>query len=118
MCHFWQVISPEDAGNGFAEVGALGPVKDVLREVVQFPLQYPDLFAQGSLATLSRGVLLFGPPGRCSTASCQSSLPSVCMSSRQTCTDEFSWVMSCIVTKSYVLISHHFTLHFTLLTIS
>ena len=49
---------------GFAEVGALGPVKDVLREVVQFPLQYPELFASGSLATLSRGVLLFGPPGK------------------------------------------------------
>lgn len=38
-------------------------MKDVLREVVQFPLQYPDLFQAGSLATHSKGVLLFGPPG-------------------------------------------------------
>ena len=45
------------------QVGALEDVKDALREVVQQPLLYPDLFARGALATPTKGVLLFGPPG-------------------------------------------------------
>lgn len=59
----WQVIRPEEAGSGFSEVGALSDAKDALREVVQLPLQYPELFASASLARHSKGVLLFGPPG-------------------------------------------------------
>ena len=58
-----QVIRPEDSGTGFSEVGALSDAKEALREVVQLPLQYPELFASASLARLSKGVLLFGPPG-------------------------------------------------------
>ena len=59
-----QVIRAEDAGGGFADVGALSDAKEALREVVQLPLQHPELFAQGSLAKHScKGVLLFGPPG-------------------------------------------------------
>ena len=46
-----------------AQVGALGAAKDALREVVQLPLQHPGLFAHGSLARPTKGVLLFGPPG-------------------------------------------------------
>ena len=45
------------------QVGALGKAKEVLREVVQLPLQQPALFAQGSLARPTKGILLFGPPG-------------------------------------------------------
>jgi ATP-dependent 26S proteasome regulatory subunit len=45
------------------QVGALAEAKDALREVVQLPLQHPALFAAGSLARPTRGVLLFGPPG-------------------------------------------------------
>ena len=45
------------------QVGALGKAKDVLREVVQLPLQQPALFAKGSLARPTKGILLFGPPG-------------------------------------------------------
>ena len=45
------------------QVGALGKAKDVLREVVQLPLQQPALFAVGSLARPTKGILLFGPPG-------------------------------------------------------
>ncbi len=44
-------------------MGALGKAKDVLREVVQLPLQQPALFAKGSLARPTKGILLFGPPG-------------------------------------------------------
>ena len=47
------------------QVGALGAAKDALREVVQLPLQHPGLFAHGSLARPTKGVLLFGPPGAC-----------------------------------------------------
>lgn len=43
-------------------MGALGKAKDVLREVVQLPLQQPALFAKGSLARPTKGILLFGPP--------------------------------------------------------
>ena len=63
MCGVSQVVRPEDSGAGFADVGALNDVKDALREVVQLPLQHPELFASGSLARLTKGVLLFGPPG-------------------------------------------------------
>lgn len=58
-----QVVRPEDSGTGFGEIGALSEAKDALREVVQLPLQHPELFASASLARLSKGVLLFGPPG-------------------------------------------------------
>ena len=42
--HLPQVLSPEDCGRGFNEVGALGEAKAALREAVQLPLQHPHLF--------------------------------------------------------------------------
>ena len=58
-----EIVRPEDAGSGFAEVGALAEAKDALREAVQLPLQHPQIFAKGSLVSHCKGVLLFGPPG-------------------------------------------------------
>eukprot|EP00898_Chlorokybus_atmophyticus_P007088 jgi/Chlat1/7380/Chrsp6S07415 len=58
-----EVLHPEDAGAGFCEVGALSKAKQVLQEAVQLPLEHPELFAKGTLARSSKGVLLFGPPG-------------------------------------------------------
>ncbi|KAA6427022.1 MAG: AAA-type ATPase family expressed [Trebouxia sp. A1-2] len=58
-----EVVNSDEAGAGFAEVGALSEAKDALREAVQLPLQHPHLFQKGSLARPCRGVLLFGPPG-------------------------------------------------------
>ncbi|KAL3152348.1 hypothetical protein ABBQ32_001411 [Trebouxia sp. C0010 RCD-2024] len=58
-----EVVKSDEAGAGFAEVGALSDAKDALREAVQLPLQHPRLFQKGSLARPCRGVLLFGPPG-------------------------------------------------------
>ncbi len=44
------------------DVGGLGGVKQRLREAVQWPLQYPELFAQAGIAPV-KGILLTGPPG-------------------------------------------------------
>lgn len=43
-------VKSDEAGAGFAEVGALSDAKDALREAVQLPLQHPRLFQKGSLA--------------------------------------------------------------------
>ena len=61
VCHAG--IQRRSSGGVRAQVGALGAAKDALREVVQLPLQHPGLFAHGSLARPTKGVLLFGPPG-------------------------------------------------------
>jgi transitional endoplasmic reticulum ATPase len=44
------------------EVGGLSAIKQRLREAVQWPLQYPQLFAQAGLLP-TKGILLTGPPG-------------------------------------------------------
>jgi transitional endoplasmic reticulum ATPase len=44
------------------QVGGLQDVKEELREAVEWPLKYPDLFAQLN-ASPPKGLLLYGPPG-------------------------------------------------------
>src|SRR5216110_1249492 len=44
------------------QVGGLEDVKEELREAVEWPLKYPDLFAQLN-ASPPKGLLLYGPPG-------------------------------------------------------
>lgn len=44
------------------DIGGLEDVKQELRETVQYPLQYPELFDRFHLDP-SRGVLFYGPPG-------------------------------------------------------
>jgi transitional endoplasmic reticulum ATPase len=46
----------------WADIGGLENVKQELRETVQYPLQFPDLFARFKMDP-SRGVLFYGPPG-------------------------------------------------------
>lgn len=58
-----EVLTPETLGGGFRDVGALDEAKRALREAVQLPLQRPELFEAGALASPAKGVLLFGPPG-------------------------------------------------------
>jgi transitional endoplasmic reticulum ATPase len=51
-----------DPGIGWDDVGGLGQIKDRLRELIEQPLRYPELFESLGLST-NLGVLLFGPPG-------------------------------------------------------
>ncbi|MFW6004748.1 MAG: CDC48 family AAA ATPase, partial [Halodesulfurarchaeum sp.] len=44
------------------EVGGLEGTKERLRETVQWPLEYPEVFKQMDLES-PRGILLYGPPG-------------------------------------------------------
>lgn len=44
------------------QVGGLEEVKQQLREAIEWPLRYPELFEQTGTAP-PRGVLLYGPPG-------------------------------------------------------
>jgi len=44
------------------DIGGLGEVKGILRETVEWPLKYPELFAQAK-TTPPKGILLYGPPG-------------------------------------------------------
>ncbi|OEL26134.1 ATPase family AAA domain-containing protein 1-A [Dichanthelium oligosanthes] len=57
------VISPNDSGVTFEDIGALDNVKKTLKELVMLPLQRPELFTQGQLRKPVKGILLFGPPG-------------------------------------------------------
>nr|XP_043620257.1 uncharacterized protein LOC122592111 [Erigeron canadensis] len=58
-----EVISPNDIGVTFDDIGALEEVKDTLKELVMLPLQRPELFSKGQLTKPCKGILLFGPPG-------------------------------------------------------
>jgi transitional endoplasmic reticulum ATPase len=46
----------------WSQVGGLGSVKKRLRELVEWPLRYPQLYAKAGIAPI-RGVLLAGPRG-------------------------------------------------------
>lgn len=46
----------------WSHIGGMDSVKQSLREVVEWPLQYPELFLQMGVQP-PRGVLLYGPPG-------------------------------------------------------
>ncbi|XP_066357699.1 uncharacterized protein [Miscanthus floridulus] len=57
------IISPNDTGVTFANIGALDNLKDTLRELIMLPLQRSELYSKGQLTKPVRGILLFGPPG-------------------------------------------------------
>ncbi|KAL3618039.1 hypothetical protein CASFOL_038360 [Castilleja foliolosa] len=57
------VISPDDIGVKFDDVGALETVKKALDELVILPMKKPNLFSRGNLTRPCKGLLLFGPPG-------------------------------------------------------
>ena len=44
------------------DVGGLEEIKNELKEAVEWPLKYPELFQKAGIRPLN-GILLFGPPG-------------------------------------------------------
>jgi len=44
------------------DVGGLGETKEQLRETIQWPLDYPEVFEQMDMQA-AKGVLMYGPPG-------------------------------------------------------
>ena len=46
----------------WADVGGLEDTKERLRETIQWPLEYPEVFEQLDMAA-AKGVMLYGPPG-------------------------------------------------------
>jgi len=46
----------------WADIGGLGQIKKAMIEMIQFPIEYPEIYAKFA-QTPSRGCLLFGPPG-------------------------------------------------------
>lgn len=73
MDHFFEAlkeIEPSALREVFVEipnvrwedVGGLDTVKQQIREAVEWPLKYPDLFKQAKINT-PKGILLHGPPG-------------------------------------------------------
>ncbi|HHT9111796.1 MAG TPA: CDC48 family AAA ATPase [Candidatus Wunengus sp. YC65] len=73
MDHFFEAlkeIEPSALREVFVEipnvrwedVGGLETVKQQIREAVEWPLKYPDMFKQAKINT-PKGILLYGPPG-------------------------------------------------------
>nr|XP_004496508.1 uncharacterized AAA domain-containing protein C16E9.10c-like [Cicer arietinum] len=58
-----EVISANEIGVTFSDIGAVDDVKESLQEAVMLPLRRPELFKGGGLLKPCKGVLLFGPPG-------------------------------------------------------
>jgi transitional endoplasmic reticulum ATPase len=46
----------------WTDIGGMDYVKQSLREVAEWPLLYPELFASMGISP-PKGVLLYGPPG-------------------------------------------------------
>ncbi|KAJ6825477.1 uncharacterized protein M6B38_376340 [Iris pallida] len=57
------VVTPDEIGVKFDDIGALEDVKKTLNELVTLPMRRPELFSRGNLLRPCKGILLFGPPG-------------------------------------------------------
>lgn len=59
------LVFPEDISCTFDSVGGLSDTKETLKELILYPLQYPDVYqsANNTLLQPPKGILLFGPPG-------------------------------------------------------
>ncbi|XP_039685538.1 vacuolar protein sorting-associated protein 4 [Medicago truncatula] len=58
-----ELISANEIGVTFSDIGALDDVKESLQEAVMLPLRRPDIFKGDGVLKPCKGVLLFGPPG-------------------------------------------------------
>lgn len=65
----YDLVFPEDITVSFASIGGLEDVKEALREMVVYPMMYPEVYGmggkkgKGKLLGPPKGVLLYGPPG-------------------------------------------------------
>lgn len=59
------LVFPEDISASFDSVGGLSSTKETLRELIIYPMLYPDVYASSNSSLLSppKGILLYGPPG-------------------------------------------------------
>lgn len=59
------LVFPEDISACFDSVGGLSGTKEMLKELIVYPLQYPDVYQTGGSSLLQppKGILLYGPPG-------------------------------------------------------
>lgn len=59
------LVFPEDIPSSFDTVGGLTNTKEALRELIVYPMRYPDVFSSSSSPLLAppKGILLYGPPG-------------------------------------------------------
>lgn len=64
-----ELVFPEDISTDFSAVGGLRNTKETLKELIVYPLMYPDVYraedgsAASALLNPPKGILLFGPPG-------------------------------------------------------
>eukprot|EP00177_Eucheuma_denticulatum_P007239 GFKZ01013172.1.p1 GENE.GFKZ01013172.1~~GFKZ01013172.1.p1 ORF type:complete len:437 (-),score=74.96 GFKZ01013172.1:1357-2667(-) len=62
-----ELVFPEDIGSDFGSVGGLLGTKETLKELIVYPLLFPDVYRAGEggggLLSPPKGVLLYGPPG-------------------------------------------------------
>lgn len=62
------LVFPEDITSSFESIGGLQNTKETLRELIIYPLLYPDIYestvsTNSSLLSPPKGILLYGPPG-------------------------------------------------------
>ncbi|CAN8075034.1 unnamed protein product [Agarophyton chilense] len=59
------LVFPEDISSSFDSVGGLSYTKETLKELIVYPLLYPDVYQSGESSLLQppKGILLYGPPG-------------------------------------------------------
>ncbi|XP_022723598.1 peroxisome biogenesis protein 1 isoform X2 [Durio zibethinus] len=54
--------APEVGRSGWDDVGGLNDIQDAIKEMIELPSKFPNIFAQAPLR-LRSNVLLYGPPG-------------------------------------------------------
>ncbi|XP_021294775.1 peroxisome biogenesis protein 1 isoform X2 [Herrania umbratica] len=54
--------APEVGRSGWDDVGGLNDIRDAIKEMIEMPSKFPNIFAQAPLR-LRSNVLLYGPPG-------------------------------------------------------
>lgn len=54
------VIDPDDINTSFDDIAGIDNIKQELQDMIILPMSHPHLFANHSLFSLPKGVLLYG----------------------------------------------------------